>query len=62
MYKNLEIIRKEKKLTINDMAKVISRSPANYFKKEKGKVSITVKEAILIAKFLNKDIEFLFQE
>lgn len=62
MYKNLEITRKKRNLTINDMAKVISRSPANYFKKEKGIVTITVKEAILIAKFLNKDIEFLFEE
>ncbi|MBQ9314584.1 MAG: helix-turn-helix transcriptional regulator [Clostridia bacterium] len=62
MYKNLETIRKEKNLTINDMAKVINRSPANYFKKERGEVSITVKEAVLLAKFLNEDVEFLFQE
>ena len=62
MYKNLKMKRKEKNLTINDMAKVIGRSPANYFKKEKGKVSITVKEAIMIANFLKEDIGFLFEE
>ena len=60
MYKNLENVRKKKNLTINDMAKVISRSPANYYKKEKGIVAITVKEAILLSKFLDEDIEFLF--
>ena len=62
MYKNLRKIRKEQSLTINDLAKVISRSPANYFKKENGDVSITIQEAILIAHFLKRDIEFLFQE
>lgn len=62
MYINLENIRKEKSLTIETMAKVISKSPANYYKKEKGKVTISVKEAILISKYLNEDIEFLFEE
>ena len=60
MYKNLEILRKTKKLTIDDMAKVISKSPANYYKKEKGDVSITVKEAILIAHFSLKDTYDMF--
>ena len=62
MYRNLEKIRKQKGLTIDNMAKIIHRSPANYFKKEKGMVSITVKEAISIANFLNQKIEWLFKE
>lgn len=62
MYKNLEKTRKEKCLSIDNMAQVIHRSPANYYKKEKGIVSITIKEALLIAHFLNEKVEFLFEE
>ena len=62
MYKNLEEVRKKHCLTINDMAKVISKSPVNYYKKEKGSVAITIKEALLISKFLNEKIEYLFSE
>lgn len=62
MYKNLEAVRKNKKLTIEDMSRIISKSPANYYKKEIGSVTVSIKEAILIAKFLNEDIEFLFKE
>lgn len=62
MYKNLENTRKIKGLTINDMAKIISKTPATYYKKEIGKVAITVKEAFLIARRLNEKIEFLFTE
>lgn len=62
MYKNLEFTRKEKNLSINDMCKIISKSPATYYKKEMGDVTISVKEAILIAKALNREIEFLFKE
>ena len=62
MYKNLENVRKKNLLTINDMAKVISKSPANYYKKETGVVVFTIKEAILIAKYLKQDIMFLFDE
>ena len=62
MYKNLEKIRKEKKLSTADLAKVINKSAVNYYKKEKGLVSVSVKEAILIAQFLNNRIEYLFKE
>ena len=62
MYRNLEMIRKIKGLTINDMATIISKSPATYYKKENGMVSITVKEALLIAYRLNSTVEFLFTE
>lgn len=62
MYKNLEKIRKKNNITITQMAKLISKSPANYFKKEKGEVTITVQEAIIISRFFKKKIEFLFHE
>ena len=62
MYKNLEQIRKKKNVTIKQMAKLISKSPANYYKKEMGEVSVTVQAAIIIYKFFNKKIEYLFSE
>ncbi len=62
MYRNLETVRKDKCLTIDDMAKVIEKSPANYYKKERGSVTVSVKEAIIIARFLEEDIYFLFEE
>lgn len=62
MYRNLELLRKMKGLTINDMANIIMKSPATYYKKEIGTVSITVKEALLIAGRLNSTVEFLFTE
>lgn len=62
MYKNLVSARKNKNLTINDMSKIILKSPATYYKKEMGNVAISVKEAILIARRLNENIEFLFEE
>lgn len=62
MYRNLEMARRLKGFTINDMAKVISKSPATYYKKENGTVSITVKEALLIADKLNNTVELLFTE
>lgn len=60
LYKNLEKIRKNLNLTINDMGKIISKSPATYYKKEKGEVTTSVEEAILIARELHEDVEFLF--
>ena len=62
MYKNLVRIRKKKKYTIYDLAKVINKSPANYYKKEKGEVVFSLKEALKIANFLNEDVELLFKE
>lgn len=60
MYKILKKIRKEKGYSIEDMAKIIETSPCNYFKKEMGKVKFSVNEAIIIAKFLKKKVESIF--
>lgn len=62
MYKNLFIERKKQKLTVTEMGKVISKTPATYYKKEVGFVNTTVQEAISISKKLNKSIEYLFEE
>lgn len=52
MYEKLVNIRKRKKYTLEDMANVIDKSPANYYKKEQGNVPFTLEEAQKIAKFL----------
>ena len=62
MYKNLEKARKEMDLTINDMGKIICKTPATYYKKETGDVSTTVKEALAISVRLGYSVEFLFLE
>ena len=62
MYKNLEKVRKELDLTINDMGKIICKTPATYYKKEIGDVSTTVKEALAISVRLGYSVEFLFLE
>ena len=62
MYEKLKTVREQKKYTIQDMAKVIGKSPCNYFKKENGEVKFTVSEAIKIAKVLKKKVEDIFFE
>jgi DNA-binding XRE family transcriptional regulator len=62
MYEKLKMVREQKKYTIQDMAKVIGKSPCNYFKKENGEVKFTVSEAIKIAKVLKKKVEDIFFE
>lgn len=54
MYEKLAEIRKKKKYTIKDLARVIGKSPANYYKKEIGDVPFTLEEAEKIAQFLKK--------
>ena len=60
MYKVLKDTRNKMGYSINDMANVIDKSPCNYYKKEMGKVVFSVTEAIKIAEFLKKRVEFLF--
>jgi DNA-binding XRE family transcriptional regulator len=62
MYERLKAVREQKKYTIQDMAKIIDKSPCNYFKKENGEVKFTVSEAIKIAKVLKKRVEDIFFE
>lgn len=62
MYINLLKERKKQKLTVVDMGKLISKTPATYYKKETGFVSTSVQEALKISKKLGKPIEYLYQE
>lgn len=60
MYKKLAEIRKKKKYTLEDLASVIGKSPANYYKKETGKVPFTLEEAGKIADFLKLKPNYIF--
>lgn len=60
MYKILKETREKKGYSIDDMARIIKKSPCNYYKKENGMVTISVTEALIIAKFLNTTVEELF--
>ena len=60
MYPNLTNIRKQKQITIKEMAHIIGKSPANYYKKENGSVTMTVEEAMVIANFFHESVEVLF--
>lgn len=60
MYEKLKEEREKKGYTIQDMAKVIDKSMANYSMKENGKVKFAVSEALKIADFLDKKVEDIF--
>lgn len=60
MYEKLKEKREEKGYSIEDMARVIKKSPCNYFKKENGDVKFSVNEALLIADFLKTKVEKIF--
>ena len=60
MYEILKEKRESKGYTIEDLSRVIERSPATYFKKENGDVKFTVSEALKIADFLDEKVEKIF--
>lgn len=60
MYEKLKKLRDKKGYSIEDMAKVINKSPCNYFKKEIGDVKFSVNEALKIAEFLKTKVEKIF--
>lgn len=62
MYEKLKRTREKKGYSIEDMAKVINKSPCNYFKKESGDVKFSVNEALIIAGFLKSKVEKIFRE
>ena len=61
MYEKLKEERELQHYTMEDMARVIDKSVANYSMKENGKVKFSVCEALMIADFLNKKVEELFK-
>ena len=60
MYEKLKELREKKGYSIEDMAKIIEKSPCNYFKKEMGDVKFSVNEALKIADFLKTKVEKIF--
>lgn len=60
MYEKLKELRERKGYSIEEMAKVIGKSPCNYFKKESGNVKFSVNEALCIAEFLKTKVEKIF--
>lgn len=62
MHKNLYAYRKQKKLTQEEMAKVIGKTAQQYGKRERGKISITLDEARSFSDKLDVPIQQLFPE
>lgn len=60
MYEKLKELREKKGYSIEDMARIIKKSPCNYFKKESGNVKFSVNEALEIADFLKTKVEKIF--
>ena len=60
MQEKLKETRIKKGYTIVDMARVIDKSPCNYYKKENGDVSFSLNEALTIANFLKSKVEKIF--
>ena len=60
MYEKLKELREKKGYSIEEMARVINKSPCNYFKKESGDVKFSVNEALCIAEFLKTKVEKIF--
>lgn len=63
MYQKLKQFRTEKGLTLKEMSQILGYSSPNaYSRKEKGERRITVEEAKIIAKILNKSMDEIFLE
>ena len=60
MYEKLKQLREAKGYIIEDMARVVDCSVANYCKKENGQVRFSVNEALKIADFLECKVEDIF--
>lgn len=60
MYNNLRKIRKEKKVSVEEFAKLIERTENVFYKKEMGLIPFTLEEAKLVADRLKKTIDYIF--
>lgn len=60
MYNNLRRIRKEKKVSVEELAKLIERTENVFYKKERGLIPFTLEEAKIVADRLNKRIDYIF--
>jgi transcriptional regulator with XRE-family HTH domain len=62
MHMNLYSARKSRKITQEEMAKVIGVSTQQYGKRERGEISIDLDEAFLMSKKMGVSIPELFPE
>ena len=62
MNHQLYVKRREKGLYQKDVAKKIGIHPQTYFRKERGLMEFTVREARMLAKILDCTIDDLFSE
>lgn len=53
-------LRAERKITMEEMAKIIDVTPLTYSKKERGISEFTLPEAVIISKFLGIEISEIF--
>ena len=60
MYDKLREARKEKNITIVDLAEVIEKKPSTYAKKEREEIPFTVPEANKILDYLNVDASIFY--
>jgi transcriptional regulator with XRE-family HTH domain len=61
MKNKLREIRKSKKISGHELAKALGyKSPATYYKKEKGDIPITYEEMIAISKYLKMPANDIF--
>lgn len=52
--------RKEKKLTLEDVAKELGTTKSNYYKKECGQIKVSISEAFKLAKIYDTTVDELF--
>jgi transcriptional regulator with XRE-family HTH domain len=64
MIQGLKEMRKSKKISGYELAKALGfKSPATYYKKEKGELPLTYKEMKKIAEYLNEPaVDIFFKE
>ena len=61
MITKLRNIRKKKKISGHELAKVLGyKSPATYYKKEKGELPLTYKEMQIISEYLKEPAGKIF--
>ena len=60
MFPRIKILRKENKLTQDDMAKILKISKSSYARYESGKRGVPVKIIVGLAEYYNVSMDYLF--
>ena len=56
---NLKLLRKSKNIMLKDMAEILSLSPRNYQRYEKGEVDIPLSKLLFLANYYDVSIDYL---